>query len=115
MPIHATFFKRQKDREKDNVDTNADGLALKKPGENPFQIVKKYIDDIVTVNENEIKEAVSFLLERTKLLVEPSGAVSVAALMNGKVVAKNKNIVAILSGGNMDLDRMIQLLKDRGK
>lgn len=101
--------------EKDNVDTIADGLALKKPGENPFQIVKKYIDDIVTVNENEIKEAVSFLLERTKLLVEPSGAVSVAALMNGKVVAKNKNIVAILSGGNLDLDRMIQLLKDRGK
>ncbi len=98
--------------EKEQVNTIADGLALKKPGENPFKIVKKYVDDIVTVEEGDIKKAVVFLLERAKLLVEPSGAVSVAALMTGKIDSRNKNIVAILSGGNLDLDRMVWLVED---
>ncbi len=96
--------------EKDHVDTIADGLALKKPGERPFEIVKKYVDDMVLVSEEEIKKAVVFLLERAKLLVEPSGAVSVAALMTGKSNIKNKEAVAILSGGNLDLDKLINLI-----
>jgi len=99
--------------EKEHVDTIADGLALKKPGEKPFQIVKKYVDDIVLVNEDEIKKAVVFLLERAKLLVEPSGAVSVAAIMTDKVSMKNKEAVAILSGGNLDLDKLKDFLRNR--
>ncbi len=98
--------------EKENIDTIADGLALRKPGEIPFQIVKKFVDEIVLVEENEIRKAVVFLLERAKLLVEPSGAVSIAALMTGKIDIKNKEIVAILSGGNLDLDKLKDFIKN---
>ena len=66
----------------------------------------------ISQEEGDIKKAVVFLLERAKLLVEPSGAVSVAALMTGKIDSRNKNIVAILSGGNLDLDRMVWLVED---
>ena len=97
--------------EKEQVDTIADGLALKKPGEKPFNIVKKYVDEIVLVTENEIKKALIFILERAKLLVEPSGAASVAAIMSGKVNIKNREVVSILSGGNIDLDKLAVFLK----
>ena len=98
--------------EKESIDTIADGLALKKPGELPFQIVKKYVDDIMLVNEDEIKRAVLLLLGRAKLLVEPSGAVTVAALMFGKIDIKNKKIVAILSGGNIELHKLADFIKN---
>lgn len=96
--------------ELEQVETIADGLALKKPGKRPFEIVKKYVDDIVLVSEDDIKKAVVFLLERAKLLVEPSGAVTVAALMSGKVKLKNHKIVSIISGGNLDLDKLVTLI-----
>ena len=64
------------------------------------------------MEENEIRKAVVFLLERAKLLVEPSGAVSIAALMFGKIDIKNKEIVAILSGGNLDLDKLTDFIKN---
>jgi len=98
--------------EKDQVNTIADGLALKKPGEKPFEIVKKYVDDIVLVSEDEIKKALIFLLERAKLLVEPSGAVSVAAIMNNRMNFSNKKVVSILSGGNVDLDKLSIFLNE---
>lgn len=105
---NAMWLSLQADRvvEKEYIDTIADGLALKKPGGIPFQIIKKYVDDIVLVTEDEIKKAVLLLLERAKLLTEPSGAVSVAALMSGKINIRNKNVVTVLSGGNLDLDRL---------
>ena len=99
-------LKADKIVELEQVDTIADGLALKKPGEQSFEIVKKYVDEIVLVNEEDIKKAVIFLLERTKLLVEPSGAVTVAALMTGKANLRNRKIAAILSGGNLDLTKL---------
>jgi threonine dehydratase len=98
--------------EKENVNTIADGLALKKPGIKPFNIVRKYVDDVVLVTENEIKKALVFLLERAKLLVEPSGAVSVAAAISNQLNMKDKEVVAILSGGNIDLDKLNQILKE---
>lgn len=98
--------------EKENVNTIADGLALKKPGNKPFNIVRKYVDDIVLVTEDEIKKALVFLLERAKLLVEPSGAVSVAAVVSNKLNIKDKEVVAILSGGNIDLDKLTYILKE---
>jgi len=98
--------------EKENVNTIADGLALKKPGKKPYSIVREYVDDLVLVTEDEIKRALVFLLERAKLLVEPSGAVSVAAVLSNKLNIKDKEVVAILSGGNIDLDKLTQILEE---
>ena len=98
--------------EKEHVNTIADGLALKKPGVKPFNIVREYVDEVVLVSEEEIKKALVFLLERAKLLVEPSGAVSVAAAMSNQLNIKDKQVVTILSGGNIDLDKLTQILKD---
>ena len=98
--------------EKEHVNTIADGLALKKPGVKPFNIVREYVDEVVLVTEEEIKKALVFLLERAKLLVEPSGAVSVAAAISNQLNIKDKQVVTILSGGNIDLDKLTQILKD---
>ena len=98
--------------EKEHVNTIADGLALKKPGVKPFNIVREYVDEVVLVSEEEIKKALVFLLERAKLLVEPSGAVSVAAAISNQLNIKDKQVVTILSGGNIDLDKLTQILKD---
>jgi len=98
--------------EKEHVNTIADGLALKKPGVKPFNIVREYVDEVVLVSEEEIKKALVFLLERAKLLVEPSGAVSVAAAISNQLKIKDKQVVTILSGGNIDLDKLTQILKD---
>jgi len=87
--------------ETDRVDTRADGLTAKKPGELAFAIAEKYVDEIITVAEDEIEDALKLLLGRTKLLVEPSGAVSLAGLSSEKVPLGGKN-VAVLSGGNCD-------------
>jgi threonine dehydratase len=90
--------------------TIADGIAVAKPGRVPFELIKQHIDKVVTVSENDIAQAILVLLERSKQVVEPAGAVAVAALINGKAKAKGKTI-AILSGGNMDpllLQRVIR-------
>jgi len=90
--------------------TIADGIAVAKPGRVPFELIKQHIDKVVTVSEDEIAKAILVLLERSKQVVEPAGAVAVAALMSGKAKAKGKT-VAILSGGNMDpllLQRVIR-------
>jgi threonine dehydratase len=86
-----------------DINTIADGLRTASPGKITFPVVQKYVDDILLVSEEEIKNAVVLLLERAKLLVEPSGAVPVAALLYGKVPLKNKKAVALMSGGNVDL------------
>ena len=104
----------QKNRivEIEKIDTIADGLALKKPGEKPFGLVQKYVDDVVLVSEDEIKKAMIFLLERAKLLVEPSGAVTAAAILFNKTTIVNQKVVAILSGGNVDLDKLTAFLEE---
>lgn len=81
--------------------TIADGIAVAKPGAIPFALIKKHLDKVVTVSETEIVRAIVTLLERSKLVVEPAGAVGVAALMAGKVKLKGTT-VAVLSGGNID-------------
>lgn len=83
------------------LPTIADGIAVAKPGLLNFEIVKNTVDEIVTVGEDDIARALLVLLERAKLVVEPAGAVSVAAILAGKVQASGKT-VAILSGGNID-------------
>lgn len=92
--------------------TIADGLRTSKPGELPFSLMSRYLDEVVLVSEEEIKEAVLFLLQRCKLLVEPSGAVPVAALLFGKVKAGGK-VVAVLSGGNVAKETLLNLLSSQ--
>lgn len=90
--------------------TIADGIAVSKPGAIPFELISQHIDKVVTVSEDEIATAILVLMERAKQVVEPAGAVAVAALMAGKIKPKGKT-VAILSGGNMDpllLQRVIR-------
>lgn len=83
------------------VPTIADGIAVYRPGELNFKIIREAIDEVVTVDEDDIARALLVLLERAKLVVEPAGAVSVAALMTGAVTSDGP-VVAVLSGGNID-------------
>lgn len=90
--------------------TIADGIAVSKPGHIPFELIRKHIDKVVTVSENEIAKAILTLLERAKQVVEPAGAVGVAALLSGAIKPKGTTAV-ILSGGNIDpmlLQKVIQ-------
>ena len=82
--------------------TIADGIAVSKPGELNFQIIQHAVDDVVTVDDGETAKALLVLLERAKLVVEPAGAVGVAALLSGKVLGPLGKTVIILSGGNID-------------
>ncbi|MDQ1578396.1 MAG: threonine dehydratase [Microbacteriaceae bacterium] len=81
--------------------TIADGIAVSKPGVLNFEIISRVVDEIVTVTDDDIARAILVLLERAKLVVEPAGAVSVAAILTGQVTNAGKT-VAILSGGNID-------------
>ncbi|MEJ5230070.1 MAG: threonine/serine dehydratase [Pseudothermotoga sp.] len=94
------------------IETIADGLRTTSPGQLTFPVVQKYVEDILLVSEEDIKKAVIFLLERMKLLVEPSGAVTVAALLANKLPVKGKKIVAVLSGGNVDLLALASWIKE---
>ncbi len=85
------------------VSTIADGIAVKEPGEHTFELCGKYVDEIVTVNDDEISGAILALIERHKLIAEGAGAVSVAAVMYGKVPVKGKKVVCLVSGGNIDV------------
>lgn len=85
----------------DSVNTIADGISVKTPGDKTFEIVREYVDEIITVSENDIVESFLLLVEKHKLVAEASGVVSLAALKNLKV--KHKNVCCILSGGNIDM------------
>lgn len=85
----------------DGVSTMADGIALKAPSQLTFSMTEALVDDVVTVTEEEISQAVVLLVERAKAVVEPSGAVGLAALMSGRVVDDGPAAV-VLSGGNVD-------------
>lgn len=89
----------------------ADGLIVKKVGELTFEIISNTIDDIVLVNEDEIAYAIYLLLERAKTLAEGTGAVSLAALISGKIKNINgKNVVALITGGNVDLTSIYRII-----
>lgn len=85
------------------VRTIADGIAVKKPGEHTFEYCKKYVDEIVTVNDDEISTAILALIEQHKLIAEGAGAVTVAAAMFNKVPIKGKKAICLVSGGNIDV------------
>lgn len=97
----------------DSVKTIADGIAVKQPGETTFEICKKYVDDIVTVTDDETSTAILKLMENQKLVAEGAGAVSVAAVLFNKVPVKGKKTVCIVSGGNIDVSILSRVI-DRG-
>ncbi|MFB6154253.1 MAG: threonine ammonia-lyase [Haloferacaceae archaeon] len=97
--------------ELDSVDTIADGIATRSVGEKTFPIIRERVDDVVTVTDEEIAVAVTYLIERTKLLVEGAGAVPLAALLAEKVdVGADETVVPVLSGGNIDLNTLTTVL-----
>lgn len=87
----------------DSVKTIADGIAVKTPGDNTFDICSKYVDKIVTVSDDEVASAILALMEQQKLVSEGAGAVSVAAAMFNKVDVKGKKVCCLISGGNIDV------------
>ncbi|WP_413250352.1 threonine ammonia-lyase [Sinomonas flava] len=94
--------------------TMADGIAVGLPGQLPFSIIRELVDDFVTVSEESLARALVFLLERAKLVVEPAGAVGVAALMDGKLAELGinaKKTAVILSGGNIDPMLMLKVIQ----
>ncbi|MFN8483923.1 MAG: threonine/serine dehydratase [Anaerolineae bacterium] len=95
----------------ESVATIADGLAPPYAGAPNFEIVRQYVDDVVLVHDTAIRDAMVLILERTKLLAEPSGAAGMAALLTGAATFDaNLPVVAIISGGNVGADRLAQLI-----
>ena len=87
-------------------ETIADGLRASQPGAITFPLIQENVDDVILVSDSEIRAAMKFLLMRMKILVEPSGAASAAAVMHGKLPKGIQKIGVILSGGNVDLEEL---------
>lgn len=93
------------------VSTIADGIAVKQPGDLTYELCRQYVDEIVTVSDDEISAAILALMEGPKLVTEGAGAVAVAAAMFGKVDLKGKKAVCVLSGGNIDVTILSRVIK----
>ena len=87
----------------DSVATIADGISVKTPGDITYDMCCKYVDDIVTVTDDEISSAILTLIEQQKLIAEGAGAVSVAAVLFNKIPVKGKKVACLVSGGNIDV------------
>ena len=95
----------------DVVSTIADGIAVKQPGENTFDLISKYVDDIALVSEDEIASAILTLIEKQKMIAEGAGAVSVAAAMFDKFPIQGKKVVSLVSGGNIDVTSLSRVIE----
>jgi threonine ammonia-lyase medium form len=93
--------------------TIADGLQASEPGELTFEVNRRLVDEVVTVSDEEIVDAMAFLFDRLKLVAEPSGAVGVAALLTGRVHAPGARIGVVISGGNVGAARFAELVGGR--
>ncbi|MYL40363.1 threonine ammonia-lyase [Virgibacillus salexigens] len=98
-----------------SVDTIAEGIAVKKPGKRTLPLIKEYVDEMVTVSDEEIASSIVYMLERNKTLMEGAGAAALAALFAHNKQIKSRHCGVIVSGGNMDIGTMpqIQQLADR--
>lgn len=94
----------------DHVDTFADGIAVKTPGETTFKMIEQYVDGIVTVSEDEIAAAILALMENQKLVAEGAGATPVAAALFGKLPIEGKKTVCLISGGNIDVNILSRVI-----
>ncbi len=95
----------------ERAHTIADGIAVKRPGELTYNLIERYVDDIVTVSDGEIASTILLLLERAKLVAEGAGATALAALIYKKTQLKNKRIAAVISGGNIDMNFISRIIE----
>jgi len=93
------------------VSTVADGIAVRSAGEKTLPLVKKYVDDLIVADEEEIAAAILFLLEREKMLSEGAGACGVAALLSGKISLSEKTAAVVISGGNLDVTLLSRIIE----
>ena len=103
-------FRDHKMETLESVSTFADGIAVKTPGDITFEMVEKYVDDVVTVTEDETAAAILALMENQKLVAEGAGAVSVAAVMFNKLPQAGKKVDCIVSGGNIDVNILSRVI-----
>ncbi len=94
-----------------SIATIADGIAVKRPGTLTFPIIQNFVDDVVTVNDEEIIGAVLLLMERNKMLVEGAGAAGVAAMLSGVVKLDGKRVLVPLTGGNIDINLVSRFIE----
>ncbi|MCM1029348.1 MAG: threonine ammonia-lyase [Pseudoflavonifractor sp.] len=94
----------------DSVSTIADGIAVKEPGVNTFEMVKKYVDKIVTVSDDEVAAAILYLIEKQKLVSEGAGATPMAAVLFHKLPLEGKKVVCLVSGGNIDVTSLNRVI-----
>ncbi|MDE6453368.1 MAG: threonine ammonia-lyase [Muribaculaceae bacterium] len=92
------------------VSTIADGIAVKEPGVNTYEMCARYVDEVITVSDDEIAAAILALIEQQKIVAEGAGAVSVAAVMYDKVPVKGKKVVCLVSGGNIDVSTLSRVI-----
>lgn len=97
----------------DRVDTICDALVATRPGELPLEHALHYVDDVALVSDDDVRRAVRLLAASAKQVVEPSGAVGVAALLSGTVSRPGKRVVALISGGNVALERYAEIVASR--
>ncbi|MBP2649613.1 MAG: threonine dehydratase [Firmicutes bacterium] len=111
-PDGACCIKESLDKAKiielDKVDTFADGAAVKKPGSLTFEFIREFVDEVVSVSDFEILEAILLLMEKHKLVAEGAGALSLAGLK--KIPAENKKVVCLVSGGNIDISTISAII-----
>lgn len=93
-----------------SVQTIADGIAVKQPGENTFRLISEYVDDIAVVTDDEISSAILALIEKQKMIAEGAGASAVAAVMFNKFPLEGKKVVSIVSGGNIDVTSLSRVI-----
>jgi threonine dehydratase len=91
--------------------TLADGVAIPAPGRRTLPLIRRYVDEIVTVDEESIAQAITLLLERTKLVVEGAGALGLAALLTGAIRPAGRETVIVLSGGNIDINLLANVVQ----
>jgi threonine dehydratase len=109
-PSMFNSFRDHKREVLDYVSTFADGIAVKNPGETTYEIIEQYVDDIVTVSEDETAAAILALIENQKLIAEGAGAVPVAAALFGKLPIEGKKTVCLVSGGNIDVNILSRVI-----
>lgn len=109
-PSMAASLKEGKLCHLNDVSTIADGIAVKEPGVNTFDMCSRYVDEVVTVSDDEIAAAILALIEQQKLIAEGAGAVAVAAVMFDKLPVEGKKTVCLVSGGNIDVNTLSRVI-----
>ena len=104
---------RQEGKSSPGGRTIADGINVHRPGKLTGELISRFVDDVVLVNEEEIAEAILLLLERSKLVVEGAGAAGLAALLHGKISLPGKKVAVVISGGNVDIN-IVSIIIERG-